>query len=178
MLWLVLFTVPFAFLAARPGVAASRRVLATALVLFVPVAGPVLAWVARGVRGGKIATEPTAPPRRTRTSPEDVRRMGDLPSVVERLLSADAAERLAALVHLSTVADDESINVLRWTIEHGPNDVVLEAALTLEEIEMRATPKKAQPVRVRPPTAQPVKSPTVIGHLAPQAWQSASARAA
>lgn len=136
MSWLLLF-IPAAVIAALPGVSRSRRILAGALVLLVPVAGPVLALLVRRARGGAIAMEPELPEAPRRMSPGDVRRLGEMPPVLERLLGNDPTERLAALVALSSAADAHAMSVLRWTIEHGPADVVLDAALTLDEIELR-----------------------------------------
>ena len=158
MQWLVAFTIPGVVLALRPGVAASRRMLALALALLVPFAGPLLAWIARGVRGGKIAPEPTTARKRSRPTAADVNRLAERPSVIERLLSKDASERLAAMVHLSSVADHNAMNVLRWTIERGPAETLLEAALTLEEIELRRTPRATTP---QPPALKPPMMVTV-----------------
>jgi hypothetical protein len=156
MLWLAILTIPWIYVAVRPGASSSRRMLALALVLVVPVAGPVLAWMVRGVRGGKIAPEPVIERARTRSSAEDICRLAERPSVVERLLSKDANERLGALVHLSSVGDHNAISVLQWTIEHGPTEVVLEAALTLEEIELRRAPKALPTPAARPATHAPI----------------------
>lgn len=151
--------------------------LALALVVLVPIAGPVLAWMVRGVRGGKIAPEPVAERMRSRSSADDVRRLGERPSVVERLLSKDGNERLSALVHLSSVADANAVAVLQWTIEHGPTEVVLEAAMTLEEIELRRAPKALPAPAITPPTTpaviavparQPIAAPA-LGALTPRA---------
>jgi hypothetical protein len=178
MQWLLAFTIPWIYFAARPGVTSSRRMLALAVVLLVPVAGPVLAWIVRGVRGGKIAPEPVPARLKQRPCADDVRRLCERPSVVERLLSKDAGERLSALVHLSSVADANAVAVLQWTIEHGPTEVVLEAALTLEEIELRRA-TKALPAPVAPippstpavhtvPARVPLATPA-LGALAPRA---------
>jgi len=107
------------------------------------VAGPVLAMLVRRMRGGNLSLEPVAEAPRTRPSAADVSRLGDLPPVLERLLAGDAGERLAALVQLSSVGDPAAVAVLRWAIAHGPADVVLEAALTLEEIELREVATRA-----------------------------------
>jgi hypothetical protein len=154
MYWLVVLVLPFVALAARPGVSSSRRLLATALVLVVPIAGPVLAMLVRRTRGGQIPLEPARTPPRRRPSVSDVSRLGDAPPVLERLLCGDPAERLDALVHLSSVGDAHAIAVLKWTIEHGPADVVLEAALTLEEIDLRNQAAAAQAVVELPAPAE------------------------
>lgn len=150
MSWLVLLFIPAAVLAALPGVSRSRRILAGALVLLVPVAGPVLALLVRRSRGGAIAMEPVLPEAPRRMSPTEVRRLGEMPPVLDRLLGSDPTERLAALVALSSAGDAHAIEVLRWTIEHGPADVVLDAALTLDEIEMRSAQNAAAQVEEAP----------------------------
>jgi hypothetical protein len=160
----LLLALPCALLAIRPGVSVSRRILAGALVVLIPIAGPVLASMVRNVRGGKLAVEPVRPTPRTRPSTADVQRLGELPPVLERLLARDPAERLAALVYLSSQGDAAAIAVLQWTIEHGPAEIVLEAALTLEEIELRRAPPIAPPVVtvVLPPAASPAPPRLVI----------------
>lgn len=125
-------------LALRPGVSRSRRLLAGAVVVVVPVVGVLLAIVVRRLRGAGPATDPVDESREHRAALVDVARLGEAPPVLDRLLSTDQAERLEALVALSSTADASAVAVLRWAIEHGPSDVVLEAALTLEEIELRA----------------------------------------
>ena len=168
MQWFLAFTRPFAVLAVRPGVSSSRRALALALVVLIPFAGPLLAWIVRGVRGGVIAPEPTVARKRARAAIGDVRRLGSMPAAVERLLSKDPAERLTALVHLSSAGDANARAVLQWTIERGPTEVVLEAALTLEEIELRHAGRAAAaaPTVVRAP-ASPAAAPTKAPTLAP-----------
>ena len=136
MYWLAIFLLPAFAFAARPGVSTSRRVLAAALVLVVPLAGLALAVLVRRMRGGAIELEPElelSPPRMTSA---DAARLAEQPPIVDRLLEGDAQERLAALVQLSSAGDADAVAVLRWTIEHGSSDVVLEAALTLEELEL------------------------------------------
>ncbi len=136
--WLVVLSIPaFGILAVRPGVSSSRRLLAGALVLLVPVMGPLLAMLVRRTRGGNIATEPEAALPVRRVSAGDVKRLAELPPALERLISSDSSERLSALCDLSNAGDAAAVSMLRWTIDNGPNDVVLDAALTLEEIDLR-----------------------------------------
>lgn len=137
MYLLAVFVVPSLALAVRPGVSSSRRLLAVALVLLVPIFGVVLALIVRRTRGGHVELEPEATAPAQRLTAADVVRLGELPPVLERLMTGDASERLAALVGLSNAGDAAAVAVLRWTIEHGPSDVVLDAALTLEEIGLR-----------------------------------------
>ncbi len=168
MYWIAaLVVLPWFALAIRPGVSASRRVLAGSLVILVPLAGPFLARMVRRVRGGKVALEPVYVAPRRLPSAADVRRLGEMPTVLERLLATDPAERLAALVQLSSVGDAAAMSVLRWTIDHGTSDVVLEAALTLEELALRGEVRHAarMPTPVR---AEPIALPTVLSPSIPQ----------
>lgn len=137
MYWLAILILPALAFAARPGVSTSRRVLACALVLVVPFAGLVLAALVRRTRGGAIELEPdyVVPPRRL--SSAEAAHLAEQPPVVDRLLAGDPGERLSALVALSSAGDADAVAVLRWTVEHGSPDVVLDAALTLEELELR-----------------------------------------
>jgi hypothetical protein len=143
MYWLAILVVPSAAFALRPGPSSSRRLLACALVTLVPVAGLFLAYLVRRVRGGAIAIEPDAEKPARRLTVVDVTRLGETPPVLDRLLTGDPAERLEALVALSSAGDADAVAVLRWALEHGPSDVVLDAALTLEEIELRAESRAA-----------------------------------
>jgi len=58
MYWLAILALPSLFLALRPGASPSRRLLACAIGVLVPIAGPFLAVLVRRVRGGTIAPEP------------------------------------------------------------------------------------------------------------------------
>jgi hypothetical protein len=145
-MWLLLVLVPaLAILALRPGASGGRRVLAASLVLTIPIVGPLLAVVARNVRGKGTGAEPEPSDEEPaiRWSPEEVRRMGELPPMLERLMSPDYSERLAALVMLSSVPDMAARSLLRWAIEHGPPEVVLDAALTLDELDMHREKERA-----------------------------------
>ncbi|MBZ0238217.1 MAG: hypothetical protein K8M05_38255, partial [Deltaproteobacteria bacterium] len=115
MYWLAVLLLPALAFAARPGVSTSRRVLACTLVVVVPLAGLVLAALVRRMRGGAIELEPEyeVPPQRL--SSADAARLAEQPPVVDRLLSGDPGERLAALVALSSAADADAVAVLRWT---------------------------------------------------------------
>lgn len=143
MYWLAVFLIPAFALAARPGVSTSRRILACALVAVVPVVGVALAMLVRRTRGGAIELEPDYEVPPPRLSSTDAARLAEQPPIVDRLLCGDPGERLAALVALSSAGDADAIAVLRWTVEHGPADVVLDAALTLEEIELRCEARLA-----------------------------------
>jgi hypothetical protein len=137
MYWLAFFLLPTVVYAARPGVSSSRRFLAGALALAVPLAGVVLATLVRRTRGGALELEPELDTPRFRMAPADAARLAEQPPMIDRLLAGDPGERLNALVALSNAGDDNAVNVLRWAVEHGPPEVVLDAALTLEELELR-----------------------------------------
>lgn len=138
MSWLILLYAPsIALLLVRPGGTSSKRLLTNVLLLMFPIVGPVLALIVCRTRGGKIELAPEEEAPTTRLTADDVRRLGELPSSLERLLSNDPAERLAALVHLSANGDSSAVAVLRWTIDHGSSEAVLDAALTLEELNLR-----------------------------------------
>ena len=141
---LAVLLVPALWFAVRPGVSSSRRLLAGALVLFVPIVGVVLALIVRRTSGGHVALEPDDDGGDSHLCAADVKRVGEQPPVLERLMTGDASERLAALVELSHAADAAAVSVLRWALEHGPSDVVLDAALTLEEIGLRHDAAAAQ----------------------------------
>lgn len=125
-------------LAIRPGVSSSRRLLAGTLAFLIPGAGVLLAALVRSARGGHVALAPLdASADAPLPNVDDVWRVCDMPSLLERLMSSDGAERLAALIVLSNRADAGAIKMLRWAVEHGPPEVVLDAALTLEELDLR-----------------------------------------
>jgi hypothetical protein len=137
MYWLAFLLLPTVAYASRPGVSSSRRVLAGALALAVPVAGVILASLVRRVRGGALELEPELEAPRARLSLGDAARLAEQPPIIDRLLAGDPGERLNALVALSAAGDAGAVDVLRWAVEHGSPEVVLDAALTLEEIELR-----------------------------------------
>lgn len=143
MYWLAILVVPSAAFALQRGPSPSRRMLACALVVLVPIAGLFLAMMVRRVRGGAIVIEPPIEKPARRLSVVDVTRLGETAPVLDRLLTGDPAERLEALVALSSAGDAAAVSVLRWALEHGPSDVVLDAALTLEEIELRTEARAA-----------------------------------
>jgi hypothetical protein len=125
--------VPLAAAAAPPG---SRRELTVGLVLALPVVGAMLAMLALSVRGGsgELAAEPAQPDDRPLLTPEEARRLAaDLPTC-EALTSRDERERRSALARLQHRGDAQAIRVLRWALGRPDPDLVLEAALTLEDL--------------------------------------------
>lgn len=121
----------------RAPLVGSRRLLAVVLVTLLPGAGALLVLLVHRVQGGGIALEDEAPPAPPRAlSAADARRLADLPPLLDRLTSTDPAERLAALICVTSGTSVDGPNVLRWAVEHGAPDVVLDAALTLEALEL------------------------------------------
>ncbi len=140
MMWIALagFHLVVTAVAIRPGIGRSRWLLAVALCAAIPVAGPWLALLVRRIRGEGQGQgredEVWTPPRPTAA---DVRRLAELPPIIDRLMSPDVAERQTAMLQLVDSGDAAAITVLRWVLEHGTPDVVLEAALALDEIDQR-----------------------------------------
>jgi hypothetical protein len=69
--------------------------------------------------------------------PEDIARMGGQPPLLDRLMSSDPSQRLSALESITRRPDRDAIELLRWTISHDESESVLDAALTLEELELK-----------------------------------------
>src|SRR5689334_11591898 len=138
VMWMF-FGLSFAFfaLAVRPGVSRSRRILAGTAALLVPFAGPLIAALVRRARGGGIALEPPKLEGVHRLSAADAARFGEVSPALDRLMTGDPGERLEAMVALSSAGDAVAVSVLRWARDHGPSEVVLDCALTLEELELR-----------------------------------------
>lgn len=103
-----------------------------------PVIGLPLALVVRRVRGtggGAELTVEDAIPREVR--PEEVLTLADQPCALDRLVSLLPEERLDALVALASAADANAISLLRWAVQYGAREPMLEAALTLEELDLQ-----------------------------------------
>ena len=123
-------------IAARPGVSGSRRALAVTLALMLPGLGLVLAEMVRRIRGVGRGAELEVREAVTRPlTAEEVRALADQPSALDRLMSLLPEERLDALVRLACANDANAITLLRWTVQHGSREAMLEAALTLEELD-------------------------------------------
>jgi hypothetical protein len=140
MTWLVLALVHLSLTLAalRPGLASSQRLLAVTLVVIMPLAGPVLALMCRLVRGGAPAIGAGRHRLQLRrASVAEVRDLGQLPPLLDRVMSADAEERHAALSTVSAAPDREAVALLRWAVDHGSREVALDAALALEELDLR-----------------------------------------
>jgi hypothetical protein len=108
-----------------------RRELAGALCLTVPGAGLPLALLALRLRGrgdspALALMERTPRPPRPRIA-------RDRMPVLERLL-ADARDRRAALAGISGGPSQVGVQAVRWTLEHGHGEAVIEAAMALEEL--------------------------------------------
>ncbi len=143
MWWLVLIALPSIVIAMLPARTRSRRRLGVTLAVLLPIVGPLLALVVQRTRGGAL---PVEPPRKLAMRPPsaaEVASMGEVSSALDRLLSGDPVARLEALVGLSSTGDAAAVSVLRWARDHGPSEVVLDAALTLEELELRSEARLA-----------------------------------
>jgi hypothetical protein len=117
----------------------SRRRLVIALSVAIPVAGPILAVMVTRVRGtGKrIERGDLGEVLTNGVDVEQISRLGQAPALLELLMSDESADRQAALVVLSTKADADAIRTLRWAINHGGPETVLESALTVSELDYR-----------------------------------------
>lgn len=125
------------WIAARPGVSESRRALAVALVLMLPGLGLPLAILVRRIHGSGGASEAPATEQTQRAmTREEVLSLADQPCALDRLMSLPE-ERLDALVFLACANDANAITLLRWTVQHGSREAMLEAALTLEELDLQ-----------------------------------------
>jgi hypothetical protein len=125
-------------LALRPGLSGSRRLLATTLCCTVPLGGPLLALLVRAVRGtGAYVHEDDVLPAAPLPTADDVQQLAELPPLIDRLMSADLTERQAAMLQLIEAGGSEATLLLEWVVEHGSPDVVLEAALALDELDQR-----------------------------------------
>lgn len=125
-------------IAGRGGVSRSRRALAVAIASMLPIIGLPLAILVRRVRGAGYGAEPLlgeAPLRELR--PDEVLSLADQPCALDRLTSFLPEERLDALVALASASDANAISLLRWTVQYGARESMLEAALTLEELDLQ-----------------------------------------
>lgn len=102
-----------------------------------PVVGLALAVVVRRLQGAALGGEPprAEPPKRQLTR-DEILSLADQPSALDRLMSVPD-ERLDALVCIAGSNDANAITLLRWTVQHGTREAMLEAALTLEELDVQ-----------------------------------------
>ena len=117
----------------------NRWFLGVTLALTIPVVGPLLALLVIRTQGtNQIEQDLDAQrtPPRHQTYPAAIARAGGMPPLLDRLMSPDRELRLSALEALSWRSDRDAVDLLRWTIKHGLPDAVLDAALTLEELEL------------------------------------------
>lgn len=119
-------------------VSASRRQLAAALSITVPVAGPALAALALETRGAgapSVDELDDARPERP-LDPQAIRIAASRPSAIERI-TAGAGERRAVMATMARRGSRDAIGLLRWTIERAGGDAAIDAALTLEDLTRR-----------------------------------------
>jgi hypothetical protein len=105
-----------------------------------PGLGLPLAIAVRRLRGAGRAADVRVrkPPQRALTR-DEVLSLAEQPSALDRLMSLQPEERLDALVGLACANDANAVALLRWTVQHGPREAMLEAALTLEELDLQRT---------------------------------------
>jgi hypothetical protein len=139
LLGVVAVIAPGMWVAVRLPRDSSRWILAVAFAVTVPVVGALLAWVAVRTRGTNQIERDLEPDvaGSPRVTAEEISRSGSQPPLLDRLLSADPERRLSALETISRRPERVGIDLLRWTIRHGGSDSVLDAALTLEELELK-----------------------------------------
>ena len=77
---------------------------------------------------------------------DEVLSLADQPSALDRLMSVPD-ERLDALVALAGAKDANAVTLLRWTVQHGPREAMLESALTLEELDVQRAHKLDEAAR-------------------------------
>ena len=113
--------------------AASRRYLALALLLTIPAVGAILAFASFRLQGRQDSPAFGEPEleRVDRSAHKSLLR--DRAPLLDRL-AGTREERLTALAELGRSGSEDAITTLRWTIEHGQGDAVIEAALTLEKL--------------------------------------------
>jgi hypothetical protein len=117
----------------------SRRALALALCVAVPVLGPTAAAIASSVigRGGdELLFDPHAVQARI-DGAEIARRLTHSLPVCEALASTDADARRQALSKLKARGAAEDIAILRWARTQRRGDAAVEVALAFEEISTR-----------------------------------------
>jgi len=126
--------------AALPSPRPSRRWLAAAAVLTVPIAGVAIAVAAVAARGRGLAEALRR--RRTALRPRitaaALRRLAGALSPCDALACGDADERRSALSTLARREDPEAIALLRRAAAGRDPDLALSAALVLDEIGERA----------------------------------------
>jgi len=117
----------------------SQRELMAALVLTLPLVGPPLAALALATEGrGNIDQfMPRSPVVVRSLTSADVRRLTEGLSGCEALISSDLDERRKTLALLKHRADSVSISLLRWAISGPDGDLAVEAALVLEDLNVR-----------------------------------------
>lgn len=113
----------------------SRRRLALALIATLPFVGVALAALICRVRGNGDSPA-LRRPRLPRSRRDRAAIARDQAPLVERLLGSPA-ERRAALATLARCCDETSVAAMRWLIERGHSDAVVEAALALEDLHER-----------------------------------------
>jgi hypothetical protein len=122
-----------AWILTRRELARSRRFLAGAFLVTMPVVGLVLSALAVSLVGADSSPAFGEPELVKIDRSVQKSLLRDRAPLLDRL-AGTREERLAALAELSKSGSENAITTLRWTIEHGEGDAVIEAALTLEKL--------------------------------------------
>lgn len=122
------------------GAPGSRRRLAMAAALTVPVVGVAIAAVTLSTRGRGSARAWRRRRSRVRRAPSRavLESLGSALSPCDALGPGDEERRRSALCRLSSRSDPEAIALLRWATAGRDPDLALSAALALDEIHERA----------------------------------------
>ena len=142
----LLHVVAVAWLLRLRGGDPTRRQLAAAMAFSLPLIGIAMAALVVSVRGrsGDEFLAGHGLVRRPASGAELARRLTAGAPACQLLLSADAETRRSALAALQRDADAHAITLLRWSLAQPDPDLVLEAALALEELSVRSTERSAQ----------------------------------
>jgi hypothetical protein len=123
---------------ARNDAYTSRLVMATALVLILPMVGAVVAMLEQATAGREEIAQfftPADVPSPTLTA-AGIQRLTHGLSPSEALQSDNPEERRNTLGLLARRADNESIGLLRWAVGGANAELAVEAALTLEDLSV------------------------------------------
>lgn len=123
-----------AYMLSRRDLEDSRRILAFAMAATIPGLGPALAVLAVALRGTGSSPALRQPVSQAAPDREEYARVGSDQAPVLYRLAGSREERLAALSGLARDESPAALSALRWIIERGNPDAVVDAALTLEQL--------------------------------------------
>lgn len=122
------------YILARRDLEASRRALAFTLAVTIPGLGPSLAVLAIAVRGAGTSPALRREPRLAERDRDEYARLARDEAPLLYRLSGSRAERRAGLSELARDESPAAVAALRWVLERGEEDAVIDAALTLEKM--------------------------------------------